>query len=316
MNTKRIFTLLGGLAAGLAYAFLAMLLVQQSHKAVSMAFVFMLPLVLGAIPVLFSTREQLQSYLKILLMPWVIVLTFFYLSFLSALEGMICLVVIVGPFLVLGSLGAFLFRLIKLRQKENQSPLYLSLTLPFLFLLVESHMVAEDYYQTVETQMLIDAPKARVWQHIRNVANIQPAEIEPHFVHLIGVPRPLGAQLTFEGVGAERRITWEKGIRFTEKITEWNEGTGFYYDIIVNPHSIPPKTLDEHVLVGGQYFDVTRGSYHLTEITPEQTQVTLTCRYRITTTLNWYSSLWANFMLSDFNQMILEVIRKRAEQGT
>ena len=315
-NKKRMLTLAGGLAAGLLYAFLAMFIVQQSHKAVSVSFVFLVPLALGAMPVLFSTREQLQSYLRMLLLPWVTVLTFFYLALINGFEGMICLVIIVGPFLVLGGLGAFVYRLVKLRrQKEGQRALYVSLALPFLVLALESQVVPADYVGTVQTQIVVNAPRERVWSHVKNVRNIRAGEIAPHFVHRIGVPRPLDGHLTYEGVGAERRITWEKGIAFVEKITDWQPGRGFSYDIHVSPSSIPPHTLDEHVLVGGRYFDVLRGGYQLDALSPRQTRVTLTCRYRITTTLNAYGALWADFLLNDFNETVLEVIRDRAESG-
>jgi hypothetical protein len=314
MHLKRIFTLVGGLAAGLLYAFLAMFIVQQSHAAVSLAFVFAVPLSLGAIPVLFSTHEQLHSYLRMLLLPWVTVLTFFYLALVNGFEGMICLVIIVGPFLVLGGLGAFLYRLVKLRRhKEGQRALYVSLTLPFLVLLLESQVVPADYAHTVRTQLVVNAPREVVWAYVKNVRNIRPGEIALHFVHLIGVPRPLNGELTYEGIGAERRITWEQGISFVEKITDWQEDRGFAYDIRVDPASIPPQTLDEHVLVGGRYFDVLRGGYQLEDLGGDRTRVTLSCQYRITTTLNAYGALWADFLLNDFNEMILEVIRNRAE---
>lgn len=315
-NPKRILTLAAGLAAGLLYAFGAMFIVQQSHQAVSLSFVFLVPLALGAIPVLFSTREQLQSYLRMLLLPWVTVLTFFYLALVNGFEGMICLVIIVGPFLVLGGLGAFIYRLVKLRRhQEGQRALYASLVLPFLVLALESQVVPQEYVGTVRTEMVVNAPRESVWAHVKNVRNIRAGEIAPHFVHRIGVPRPLNGELTYEGVGAERRITWEKDIAFVEKITDWQPGRGFAYDIHVDPSSIPPRTLDEHVLVGGRYFDVLRGSYRLEALNPQQTRLTLTCRYRITTTLNAYGALWADFLLDDFNETILEVIRNRAESG-
>jgi hypothetical protein len=316
MHPKRILTLLGGLAAGLVYAFLSMGFLQLIHETVSLAFVFGVPLALGAFPVLFSTREQLQSYLRMLLLPWVTVLTFFYLARTGGFEGMLCLVVIVAPFLVLGSLGAFIYRLIKLRrQKEGQRALYASLLFPCLVLALESLVVPADHVGTVRTHIVVEAPRMVVWNHVKNVRNIRPGEIKPHFVHLIGVPRPLDGKLDYEGVGAERRITWEKGIAFVEKITDWHPGRGFAYDIHVDPSSIPPQTLDEHVLVGGRYFDVLRGGYHLEDLGGRRTRVTLTCQYRITTTLNAYGALWADFLLIDFNETILEVIRDRAESG-
>ena len=313
MKPSRLRTLLIGLTAGVAYAFLAMLLVTANHQNVSVGFIFVLPLVLGAIPVLFSTKEQLQSYKTYLLLPWIIVLTFFYLCFISGFEGMICLVIIIGPFILLGALGSFIFRLIKLKNEGKGTKLYSLLLLPFIVFFIEANFQPTNQFHTVTTTMEINAGKAIVWENVKNVKNIKSTEIARHFIHLIGIPKPLNGELDKEGIGGIRSITWEKGIRFQEKIKTWDEGNSFSYDISVDPKSIPPTTLDEHVMIGGKYFDVTEGSYKIDRINETKSLVTLTCKYRVTTNLNAYSKLWADFILNDFNTMILEVIRKRCE---
>jgi hypothetical protein len=316
MKNKRLRTLLIGLASGVAYAFLAMLLVQSVHKGVSITYIFILPILLGASPVLLSTKEQLESYKSYILFPWAIVFTFFILAWASGYEGMICLVIIFAPFLLLGSLGAFIFRLIKLKRQGNGTKLYLSLFLPLMALLVESNFQAKDQIHTVSTSIEIQASKQNIWNNVKNVRNIKSNEIEPHFVHLIGIPKPLNGEIDKESIGGIRQITWEKGIRFQEKITNWQPTDGFTYNINVDPSSIPRGTLDEHVMIGGKYFDVLQGSYRIDQKHSNTCKVTLTCTYRITTNLNRYSKWWADFILDDFNQMILEVIKKRSENPT
>lgn len=217
------------------------------------------------------------------------------------------------PFLLLGTLGAFIFRLIKLKNEGNGTKLYISLLIPFLVLAIESNFQVTDQYHIVRTTIEIDANKTKVWKNIKNVINIKPREITTHFVHLIGIPKPLNGQLDNNGVGGIRHITWEKGIKFEEKIKKWDEGNGFSYDINVDQKSIPPTTLDEHVMIGGKYFDVVEGSYRIDKISNTKNLVTLTCKYRVTTSLNLYSKLWADFIIDDFNKMILEVIKKRSE---
>ncbi|MBD2768666.1 hypothetical protein IC235_12295 [Hymenobacter sp. BT664] len=314
MKPSRIRTLLIGLIVGVAYAFLAMLVVSANKKGVSLSYIYVLPLVLGTVPVLFSTREQLQAYKDYLLLPWGIVLTFFFLCFINGFEGMICLVIIVAPFVLLGSLGAFIAKLIRLRNEARGTRLYISLLLPFLALFMERFTRPVDQFHTVVTSVRINAARAQVWPNIKNVRAIKAGEIAPHFVHIMGIPKPLDGALDREGIGGIRRITWEKGIRFEEKITAWHDSTGFAYDIHVDPASIPPATLDEHVMIGGEYFDVVRGSYALAPAGPGHCLVTLTCTYRITTNLPTYSRWWADFVLDDFNTMILEVVKRRSER--
>ena len=313
MKPSRLRTFLLGLLAGVTYAFLTMLIVISADRSVSITYIFIVPLVLGTIPVLFSTKEQLKSYTTFLVLPIASVLTFFYLSFLSGFEGLICLVIIVGPFVVLGAVGAFISRLIMLKTNGNKTPLYSLFFLPFILLIIEANFQVTDHFYTVSTSININADRQLVWPNIENVRSIKPSEIRLHFVHLIGVPKPLNGELDKEGIGGIRSITWEKGIKFQEVIKSWQKGYGFSYNIKVDPASIPPTTLDEHVMIGGKYFDVIEGSYKIDSLSPTKSRVTLTCKYRITTNLNTYSKWWADFILNDFNQMILEVIKQRCE---
>lgn len=240
MKKTQLRILFLGLAAGVAYAFLVMLLLSYWHQNVSVSYIFIVPMMLGAIPVLFSTKEQLRAYTFYLVMPWAITFLFFLLCLVAGFEGMICLVVIVGPFLLLGSLGAFIYRFIRLKQNGGGTRLYGSLLLPFLVLALESRITPTNLVRTVTTRQIIKAPVWSVWQNLKNVKKIRPAELEPHFVHLIGIPRPLNGELDQEKVGGIRLITWEKGIAFQERITDWKPSIGFAYDILVDPASIPP----------------------------------------------------------------------------
>lgn len=314
MKPSRIRTLLIGLTAGVAYAVLVMLFVMSVRKSVSVGYIFVLPIIFGAIPVLFSTKEQLKAYKTYLLLPWGIAITFSLLSLISGFEGMICLVIIIGPFLILGSVGGFIFRLIKLKDRDDNTPLYSCLILPFLVILLESNIEVTDQFYTVNTELEVNAPRSVVWDNIKNVKNIKDDEIETHFIHLIGIPKPLDGRIDREEAGGIRSISWAKGIKFQEHIKTWKKEEGFSYDIIVDPNSIPPTTLDEHVMIGGEYFDVVNGSYKIEPVSKDRNKVILTCTYRVTTNLNLYSRWWADYILNDFNEMILEVIKKRCEK--
>lgn len=314
MKKSILKTLIFGLIVGIAFSFLCFYIIQHLFSVVSIAYIFILPIIMGAIPVLFSTKEQLRAYKVYLIMPWLISFSFFSICILLNIDGLICISIIIIPFLLLGTLGAFIFRLIKLKRENNGTKLYASLMLPIAFLFVEKNITPTSQSYTVENKIVVKANKNSVWQNIKNVKNINSKEIETHFIHLIGIPKPLNGEIDIEKVGGVRKITWEKGIQFKEKITRWNEGNGFEYDIEVDPNSIPPKTLDEHVMIGGKYFDVLKGSYTIDSINQSTSIISLNCTYSISTSFNSYSKLWADYILSDFNDMILEVIKKRCEK--
>ncbi len=314
MGKSRLITLAIGLLAGVAYAFVVMLLITAAHKNVSITYIFSLPIILGAIPVLLSTKEQLRSYKSYLLMPWGITLTFFFLCYIMRFDGMICLVVIVAPFLILGTLGAFVYRLFKLKAKGKGTSLYVSLLIPLIVFIMEENIQPINEFHTVVNTIEVESDRNNVWKNIKNIESIKGEEIEPHFIHLIGIPKPLNGLLDKETVGGIRTIVWEKGLKFEEKITTWDEGYGFSYNINVDSNSIPPTTLDEHVMIGGKYFDVVAGSYRIVPQETNRCLVELSCTYRVTTNFNFYGKVWADYIISDFNTMILEVLRNRSEQ--
>jgi len=312
-SRPKIFIL--GISLGVIYTFIIHFIITLNHENVSITYLFILPLILGGIPVLFSTKEQLINYKTYLLLPWLITMTFFFICFIKGLEGVICLVIIFGPFVLIGSLGAFIFKSIKLKRKGNGTNLYFSLLIPLIFLSIESFIVPNDQINEVTTNIRIKSNKTVIWKNIKNVKNIKENEFKFSFNQFIGIPKPLNGELLEINGKKVRKIEWEKGIKFEELINNWDEGKGFSYDIKVDSNSIPPKTLDEHVMIGGKYFDVISGYYSISKLNNEEFILTLNCKYRISTNFNFYSKIWADFILNDFNNMILHVIKNRCEKS-
>ena len=71
--------------------------------------------------------------------------------------------------------------------------------------------------------------------------------------------------------------------------------------------------LDTHIVVGDKYFDVLSGSYDL-QFIDGVTYLSLTTDYRMTSKVNWYGSLWANYVLDDFHGSVLNLIKNRVEK--
>ena len=69
LQSEKLKTLTIDLILGIIYAFGVMLMITYFHKNVSISYIFILPLILGATPFLLSTKEQLPSYKAYLLLP-------------------------------------------------------------------------------------------------------------------------------------------------------------------------------------------------------------------------------------------------------
>jgi hypothetical protein len=106
---------------------------------------------------------------------------------------------------------------------------------------------------------------------------------------MIGFPQPLDAKLVGQGVGAVRLATFEKGVLFIETINEWDEPHRLSFSIRADTKDIPPTTFDEHVIIGGKYFDVLNGTYSIEDIGNGDVILHLSSSQRLSTRFNFYS---------------------------
>ncbi|HEX6770882.1 MAG TPA: hypothetical protein VF126_02565 [Acidobacteriaceae bacterium] len=72
-------------------------------------------------------------------------------------------------------------------------------------------------------------------------------------------------------------------------------------------------TLDEHVKVGGRYFDVLEGEYQLEPLADGETVLHLSSRERVSTHFNAYPGFWTDPVMRSIQSSILQVIKQRAE---
>ena len=108
------------------------------------------------------------------------------------------------------------------------------------------------------------------------------------------------------------RATFTGNLVFHETVTDWAEPRLLSFRIAAQTDSIPPTTLDRHVTIGGQYFDVLQGTYVL-EPLAGGTRLRLTSKLRVSTHFNVYSGPWADTIMKSIQETILAVEKKRAE---
>jgi hypothetical protein len=75
--------------------------------------------------------------------------------------------------------------------------------------------------------------------------------------------------------------------------------------------SFPPQALDDHVRIGGTYFDVLDTEYTLREISGG-TEIRASMHYRVSTNFNWYVRPIAAFLVGNFEQTALTFYARRA----
>jgi uncharacterized protein YndB with AHSA1/START domain len=277
------------------------------------AFVYAVPFAVGAITVYLAERAGRRGWLFYFFAPWLSVLLFVGGAGLALIEGLICIVMALPLFMILGSAGGLVMGLVcRLRSRPLRTVQSISL-LPLLLVMGEGLIPASQGIARIERSVHIEAAPAAVWQLILNPRDIRPAEMDGGMAYRIGVPYPVQAQTLVEGIDGIRRSTWERGVSFDERITEWQPEQRIAWRYEFRPDSFPPGTMDEHVVIGGEYFDLLDTSYQLT---PEAggTRLTLSTDFRTTTKFNWYAMPLAKLMIGDTAEALLGFYKHRAEQ--
>ena len=95
---------------------------------------------------------------------------------------------------------------------------------------------------------------------------------------------------------------------------EYEENKKMVFSIKANTYEIPSTTLDEHILIGGKYFDVLNGTYELEKMDEGKFRLHLYSNFKMNTTFNFYAGWWGKIIMKDIQNNILKVVKKRAEE--
>lgn len=275
----------------------------------TVAFVFVVPIVIGYLTVrpIDNPTPRQRVFL-----PWVPALLAIAVAMLVGWEGSICVVLGAPAILVGATMGGALGASAGARRSAVTPTL---IALPFLLAPIESLTRPAAHTTESVVEIEIAAPPEVVWPLVVSVDSITPAEQRPALYTRLGFPKPVSATIDGSGVGAVRRARFEGGLTFTETVTNWIPDSLLSFTIRPNTESIPPTTLDPHVVVGGPFFDVLTGTYELRRIGASHTLLRLTSEHRVSTRFNAYSGWWADRIMRSIQANILEVHRRRAERG-
>jgi hypothetical protein len=276
------------------------------------SFIFLVPFVVGLIVAHQNDTVTSSRKVVVLAMPMYAVAGLIAISVLLGLEGIICALMALPIFAFMALLGGFIGVRIFERRKDKVM-MSLFLLIPFVIAPIENYFGLSEKVFSEHTSITINAGEEKVWQNITRVKTISTEENHISLFQFMGFPRPIEAELDTIAVGGVRKAIFDRGLFFTERVTEVTPNKLLAFDIEADPNSIPPKALDEHVMVGGKYFDVLEGRYQLEKISEQHIILHLTSRFRLSTSFNFYSGLWSKLIMRDIQKNILEIIKERSE---
>ena len=306
--------ILGGMAAGVLLRLAFSGRAGSPWSAMAGTFIFLAPLVVGMLTVYLAERQYRRSWGYYVAAPVLAVSCFVAGALVVMIEGLICVFVIFPLFAALGAVGGLLMGLI-CRLSHWPRPrhaLHSVGLLPLLVALSGADLPLPPEFGTTQRSVHIHAPPAVVWDHLLNTPAIPEARMNQAWAMRIGVPAPRGSVMTSTPQGWVRRSQWNKGVYFDEVIQDRVPQRLLRWTCRFHPDSFPPGALDDHVLIGGHYFDLVDTQVRLTPV-PGGTDLQVQTRYRISTHFNAYAGWWVRALLGNFSEHMLQVYKARCE---
>jgi hypothetical protein len=288
----------------------------QTLSVMTLGFLVVVPFAMGFITIYLVERRESQHRAVWVLLPWIPVLGGTLGVVLCFWEGLICGVLFLPLALLLATFGGLAGGFTAHSKSSGNTKNIIVgcvLVLPLLITPWEQPVFSRNEIRHVETTILIHAPSDVVWRNIERVREIHANELPESWTRRMGFPSPIEATLSFEGVGGVRHASFAGGVLFIETIDKWDPNRRIGFSIHAEADQIPKTTLDDHVRVGGQYFDVLRGEYVIEALPNGTVLLHLSSDHRLSTDFNWYAQLWTDAIMRDIQQTILQVIRTRCE---
>lgn len=304
--------LLAGVGTGAVFRLLFNGGSNEAYDVMMSAFALLVPVVVGVVTVYVAERISRRSWGYYIWAP-ALANTLFVLGFFFVyIEGLICTVLALPLFAILGGVAGLLTGAVCRWSGRPRRVLSVA-ALPLVLGAIEQHVPLPNTIETVTNVRLIEASPADVWQVISFAPDIAPEELGRAWMYRIGVPLPLSAVTELRGGERVRHIEMGKGIHFDQVVVDWRPSRRVEWTYRFAPDSFPPRALDDHVRIGGEHFDLIGTAYTLESTDSGNTRVTAEMTYRVSTHFNAYARLVARLLVSDFEKTALEFYARRAE---
>jgi len=289
---------------------------QSSKTLMTSSFVIGIPIVLGALIEYFSILDKPKPiFSSIFCIQPIILIVILVFSIIVLREGVICLIIIAPLIFIALLVGAGIMRLICHYFWKPSPKIYSLAILPLVLWLILPDLKQTQYAQT-QHSVVIHAPALQVFHVINHIGQIQPQEVKNSFIFTMGFPKPIFGMTEQHGDQLIRTIQWERGVKFEEVVQANYAPYILSWTYKFDKNSFPKGSVDEHIEMGGKYFDLLKTDYQLEQIDTKTTKLILTIDYRLSTEYNWYSRLWTNYILNEFSDVVMNIHKQRLEKTT
>jgi hypothetical protein len=283
-------------------------------ETMSGSFALLAPIAISAVTVFVAELRSRRTWSYYFWMGALANVLFIVGTFLMHIEGLICVILAAPLFGVIGGVAGLIVGAVFRWTRWMRRATYCFALLPVLLGICEHYIPLPQNVHTIERTITVAATRADVWDQLMTAPAIRPDEVGKGLMYRIGVPLPESA-LAGESDGGYlvRHIRMGKGIEFDQVATDWEVCRRVRWQYRFTPDSFPPRALDDHVRIGGEYFDVLDTEYALEPGRDGTTTLRVSMSYRVSTRYNWYAQPVAALFVSNFEETALRFYARRAE---
>jgi len=159
---------------------------------------------------------------------------------------------------------------------------------------------------TITNSILLNSDSKSIWAEITNVmvANFR----FPILLRLIGIPKPLSAEVVIEGVGGYRLATFSNNAQFQQEILEWNPNKNYRFRF--NPTSNFTVAYFMNLSTGP--FQIRTGGYELVKHN-NSINLILSSNYELKGTIGYIMHLPFRIVVYIFQKYLLTGIKNNLE---
>jgi hypothetical protein len=283
-------------------------------ETMSGSFALLAPISVSAVTVFVAELRARRTWAYYFWMGALVNLLFVVGTFLVHIEGLICVILAAPLFAIIGGVAGLIVGAVFRWTRWMRRVTYCCALLPIVLGVYEHYVPLPQNVHTIERTITIAAPRADVWDQLMATPRIHPEEIQDGLMYRIGVPLPESACAAEMPDGSLLRwIRMGKGIQFDQVSTDWQVGRRVRWQYRFASDSFPPRALDDHVRIGGEYFDLLDTEYSIRSIGRGTTSLHVSMRYRVSTRFNWYAQTVAELFVSNFEETALRFYARRAE---
>ncbi len=232
----------------------------------------------------------------------------------TAMEGIVC-VFMAAP---IGAAIAFVGVLVGYflgRQRAGDGTLQSAAWLSIVALVgLEGWNPPAPLEASTTTEIVINAPAARVWAELHDIRDLPPTE---NFLFQFGVAHPMGTVTDGQGVGAARLCKLSTG-DMPEIVTVWKPGQELRFKVLSTPPSMREtgffgKTIDT-THIHSAYASL-EGGFKLTTLPDGRTRLVGESHYLLNIAPASYWNLWTEEIVHSVQRRVLDHVKTCAEAG-